>query len=324
MKIDRIAALAVAGVLAATGAMAQTKWDMPTGYPPTNYHTENIQAFADDVKAATGGKLLITVHAGASLFKVPEIKRAVQSGQAQIGELLISNLENENPLFGIDVVPFLAASYPDALKLWKAQKPAIEKKLDAQGLRLLFAVPWPPQGVYTKKDVNSVADLKGIKFRAYNVATTRIAELAGMVPVTIQAAELPQALATGVVQSFISSGSTGYDSKAWESLTHFYDTQAWLPKNMVFINKEAFGKLDAATQDAVLKAAAKAETAGWKLSQEKTSWYTDQLKAKGMKVLVPSDALKADLRKIGEQLTDDWLKKAGDEGKAVLDAYRKM
>lgn len=326
MFIRKIAGVAVAAtvILAAAAAAAQTKWDMPTGYPPTNFHTENIQVFADDVKAVTGGKLLIAVHAGASLFKVPEIKRAVQSGQAQIGELLLSNLENENPLFGADVVPFLAASYGDALKLWKVQKPAIEKKLDAQGLKLLFSVPWPPQGIYTKKDINSAADLKGIKFRAYNVATTRLAELTGMVPVTIQAAELPQALATGVVQSFISSGSTGYDSKAWESLTHFYDTQAWLPKNIVFVNKEAFGKLDAATQEAVLKASAKAEEAGWKLSQEKTAWYLDQLKAKGMKVQPPSDALKADLRKVGEQLTDDWLKKAGDEGKSVVDAYRKM
>lgn len=326
MFIRKIAGVAVAAtvVLTAAGAAAQTKWDMPTGYPPTNFHTENIQVFADDVKAVTGGKLLIAVHAGASLFKVPEIKRAVQSGQAQIGELLLSNLENENALYGADVVPFLAASYGDALKLWKVQKPAIEKKLDAQGLKLLFSVPWPPQGIYTKKDINSAADLKGIKFRAYNVATTRLAELTGMVPVTIQAAELPQALATGVVQSFISSGSTGYDSKAWESLTHFYDTQAWLPKNIVFVNKEAFGKLDPATQDAVLKAAAKAEEVGWKLSQEKTAWYLDQLKAKGMKVLPPSDALKADLRKVGDQLTDDWLKKAGDEGKSVVDAYRKM
>ncbi|TWT13647.1 TRAP transporter substrate-binding protein [Reyranella sp. CPCC 100927] len=326
MFIRKIAGVSIAATvgLTAASAAAQTKWDMPTGYPPTNFHTENIQVFADDVKAVTGGKLLITVHAGASLFKVPEIKRAVQSGQAQIGELLLSNLENENPLYGADVVPFLAASYGDALKLWKAQKPAIEKKLDAQGLKLLFVVPWPPQGIYTKKDINSAADLKGIKFRAYNVATTRLAELTGMVPVTIQAAELPQALATGVVQSFISSGSTGYDSKAWESLTHFYDTQAWLPKNIVFVNKEAFGKLDAATQEAVLKASAKAEEAGWKLSQEKTAWYLDQLKAKGMKVQPPSEALKSDLRKVGDQLTDDWLKKAGDEGKSVVDAYRKM
>lgn len=315
--------IATAATLLATPVLAQTKWDMPTGYPATNYHTENIQMFADDVKKATDGKLNIQVHSNASLFKVPEIKRAVQSGQAQIGELLMSNLENESPIYGADVVPFLASSYPEAMKLWQAQKPFVQKKLDAQGMMLLFAVPWPPQGLYTKKDVNSAADLKGLKFRAYNVGTTRLAELAGMIPVTIQAADLPQALATGVANAFISSGSTGYDSKVWESLTNFYDTKAWLPKNMIFVNKEAFSKLDKATQDAVLKAAAEAEKRGWKLCEEKTTWYVDQLKAKGMKTLEPSPQLMSDLKKFGEQLTKDWLAKAGAEGQQLVDAYKK-
>ncbi|MBN9541042.1 MAG: TRAP transporter substrate-binding protein [Alphaproteobacteria bacterium] len=316
--------LATAATLLALPAAAQTKWDMPTGYPATNYHTENIQAFADDVKKATDGKLTITVHANASLFKVPELKRAIQSGQAQIGELLMSNLENESPIFGADVVPFLASSYAESKKLYQAQKPFVQKKLEAQGMMLLFAVPWPPQGFYAKKDINSVADLKGLKFRAYNVGTTRLAELAGMVPVTIQAADLAQALATGVVNSFISSGSTGYDSKVWESLTHFYDTKAWLPKNMVVVNKEAFGKLDKAQQEAILKAAADAEVRGWKLCEEKTGWYVDQLKAKGMKTLEPSAELMTGLKAFGDQLTKDWLAKAGAEGQQLIEAYRKQ
>ncbi|HEX2509083.1 MAG TPA: TRAP transporter substrate-binding protein, partial [Microvirga sp.] len=272
---------------------------------------------------ATGGKLQITVHANASLFKAPEIKRAVQTGQAQMGEVLMSLHENEDPLYGLDVVPFLATSFDQARKLWAAQKPPLEKKLAGQGLVLLYAVAWPPQGIYAKKDLNTVEDMKGLKWRAYNVGTSRIAELVGAQGVTIQAAELPQALATGVVNSFMSSGSTGYDSKVWESLTHFYDTQAWLPKNMVIVNKAAFDALDAATKDAVLKAAKAAEDRGWKVAQEKTKWYTDQLAAKGMKVLPPSPELKAGFQKIGEQLTQDWLKKAGADGQAIVDAYRK-
>ena len=155
----------------------------------------------------------------------------MQTGQAQMGEILLSIHENEDPMFGIDVVPFLAASFPDAMKLYKASKPAIEKKLAAQGIMLLFAVPWAPQGIYAKKDLNTIDDMKGLKWRAYNVGTARIGEIVGAQSVTIQAAELPQALATGVVNSFMSSGGTGYDSKVWETLTHFYDTQAWIPKN---------------------------------------------------------------------------------------------
>jgi len=311
----------VAGI--AAPAMAQTKWNLPAAYPADNPHSVNLTAFAKDVAEATGGKLQITVHAAASLFKAPEIKRAVATGQAQAGEVLISLHENEDPMFGIDVVPFLATSYPASKKLWLASKPAVEKKLASQGLMLLFAVPWGPQGIYVKKELNTIEDMKGLKWRSYNVGTSRIAELVGAQPVTIQAAELPQALATGVVNSFVSSGSTGYDSKAWETMTHFYDTQAWIPKNVTFVNKAAFDALDRPTQDAILKAAAVAEERGWKLAEEKSKWYLEQLQANKMKVLPPPPALKAGLEKVGEQLTADWSKKAGSDGEAVITAYKK-
>jgi TRAP-type C4-dicarboxylate transport system substrate-binding protein len=324
MKSMTRLALGLAGALvAAAPAAAQTKWNLPAAYPADNPHSENLVLFAKDVADATGGKLQIAVHANASLFKAPEIKRAVQTGQAQIGEVLMSLHENEDPLYGLDVVPFLATSFDQARKLWAVQKPVLAKKLAGQGLVLLYAVAWPPQGIYAKKDLNTIEDMKGLKWRAYNVGTSRIGELVGAQSVTIQAAELPQALATGVVNSFMSSGGTGYDSKVWESLTHFYDTQAWIPKNVTFVNKAAFDGLDKATQDAILKAAAAAETRGWKMWQEKAGWYLDQLKAKGMKVQPPSPELAAGFRKIGEQLTADWVKKAGADGQALLEAYKK-
>jgi TRAP-type C4-dicarboxylate transport system substrate-binding protein len=325
MKLSR--ALVFAGVaiamVAVKPAFAQTKWNLPAAYPPDNPHSENLALFAKDVAAATDNKLQIAVHAGASLFKAPEIKRAVQTGQAQIGEVLISLHENEDPIYGVDVIPFLATSYPESMKLWQASKSAIEKKLASQGLMLLFAVPWAPQGIYAKKDLNSVDDMKGLKWRAYNVGTARIGEIVGAQVVTVQAAELPQALATGVVNSFITSAATGYDSKAWESMTHFYDTQAWIPKNVTFVNKAAFDALDKPTQEALLKAAATAETRGWKMWQDKAGWYLDQLKSHGMKVQPPNDTLKAGLKKVGDQLTADWLKKAGADGEAVIAAYKK-
>ncbi|NNM73396.1 TRAP transporter substrate-binding protein [Enterovirga aerilata] len=324
MRLSALAFGLSVGLLAALPASAQTKWNLPAAYPADNPHTENLTAFAKDVADATGGKLQITVHANASLFKAPEIKRAVQTGQAQMGEVLISIHENEDPIFGLDVVPFLATSYPQAKKLWEAQKPAVEAKLASQGIKLLFAVPWAPQGLYAKKDINSVEDMKGLKWRSYNVGTAKIGELIGAQSVTVQAAELPQALATGVINAFITSGGTGYDSKVWESLTHFYDLQAWIPKNLTFVNQAAFDGLDKPTQEAILKAAAIAEQRGWKAWEEKSGWYLDQLKARGMKVQPPSERLASDMRKIGEQLTADWIKKAGASGQAVIDAYRKM
>jgi TRAP-type C4-dicarboxylate transport system substrate-binding protein len=315
------AALAVALALPAA---AQTKWDMPTAYPASNFHTENIARFAGDVDKATGGKLKITVHSGASLFKAPEIKRAVQGGQAQIGEILLVNFENEDPLYGVDGVPFLATSYADAMKLYKASRKPLEAKLAKQGMKLLFAVPWPPQGIYTNRTLDSVADMKGLKWRAYSPATAKIAELVGAQPVTVQAAEVPQALATGLIDSYMSSGATGYDSKTYEHIKKFYDTQAWIPKNAIIVNARAFDALDKPTQAALLKAAAAAEARGWKISEQKTAWYLDQLKAKGMDIVKPSEELMAGLRRVGNVMLAEWQRKAGDEGRKVIDAYRNM
>ncbi len=305
-------------------ALAQTKWDMPTAYPAQNFHTENISQFAADVEKRSGGKLKIQVHPGASLFKAPEIKRAVQGGQAQIGEILMVNFGNENPLWEVDGVPFLATSYDAAMKLYKAQKKAINDLLASQGMMLLFTVPWPPQGIYSKRTLASAADMKGLKWRAYSPATAKVAELVGAQPVTIQAAELPQALATGVIDSYMSSLSTGYDSKTYEHIKNWYDTQAWLPKNAIIVNKKAFDALDKATQDAVMKAAAAAEPRGWALSREKNRWYAEQMTKQGVTIHKPSEQLTADLRKVGNLMLAEWLRKAGDGGRAVIDAYRKM
>ena len=314
---------AAALLVLAGAASAQTKWDLPAAYPTSNFHTENLIQFAKDVDAATGGKLKITVHANASLFKANEIKRAVQGGQAQIGEVLLVNFENENPIYGMDGLPFLATSYADSKKLAAAQKPALDKLLGAQGMKLLYAVPWPPQGIYVNKEITSVADMRGLKWRAYSPATAKIAELIGAQPVTIQAAELSQALATGVVNSYMSSGSTGYDSKTYESIKYWYDTQAWLPKNGILVNQAAFNALDAATQAALVKAAAEAEARGWKLSQEKNDWYKKALTDKGMKIMTPSPKLMADMQQVGGIMVADWEKKAGADGTAALTAFRK-
>ncbi|WP_313296839.1 TRAP transporter substrate-binding protein [Diaphorobacter sp.] len=322
-RIFTAVALAASISLGAPLAQAQTKWDLASAYPTTNFHTENIAQFAKEVDTATNGKLKITVHANAALFKAPEIKRAVQGAQAQLGEILLVNYQNEWQLYGADGIPFLADSYDASMKLYQAQKPFLEKKLGEQGMMLLYSVAWPTQGIFTKKPINSAADLKGIKWRAYSPATARIAELVGAQPVTVQAAEFSQALATGVVESTMTSGATGVDSKLYEHLKYYYDTQAWLPKNAVIMNKKAFDALDKPTQEAVLKAAAAAETRGWAASRKVNDDTIAKLKSEGMQVLPPSAQLKSDMTKVGETMLKEWLDKAGPDGKALVDAYRK-
>ncbi len=316
-------AFALAGAVLAAGAFAQTQWDLPTGYAPASFQTENVQQFANEVAQATGGRLKIVLHPNGSLYKANEIKRAVQSGQTQAGEFILSGAANENPLFGVDSIPFLADSYPAAKKLAEASRPAIEKLLASQGMKLLFVSPWPGQSLYSSKPIESLADLKGTKMRAYNPATSRIAQLAGAQPTTIQLAELGQALATGTVENFLTSSASGVEMKLYESVKHFYAVNAWLPKNAVVVNRKAFDTLDKPTQDALVKAAAAAEARGWATSERKNDEYLKELAAKGMKVAAPSEALSRELRKIGATMTAEWVKQAGPEGQAIVDAYAK-
>jgi TRAP-type transport system periplasmic protein len=308
---------------ASFGALAQTKWDLPSGYGVNTFQVQNLQQFADDVKAASAGKLLITVHATASLFKANEIKRAVQTGQTQLGEFIVSGSANENPLFGIDSIPFLATSYAQSRKLDAASRPALEKLLASQGMKVLYTVPWPPQSLYSRTPVKTLADLKATKMRAYNPATTRIAELVNAQPVTIQLAELPQALATGGVQNFLTSSASGVDSKLHEHVKFFYGVAAWLPRNIVVVNQKAFDALDKPLQEAVMKAAQTASDRGWAASEQKDGEYLKELEARGMTVDRNAESLKRELQAIGERMTSEWLATAGAEGKAVIDAYKR-
>jgi len=317
------AALLIVPCMTMRVALAE-KWDMPTAYPDSNFHTQNVKAFAAAVTMATGGELQIVVHGGGSLFKGNEIKRAVQTGQVPIGERLLSAHQNQNILFGVDAVPFLAPSFEASEKLWKAARPKLEETLATQNLVLLYAVPWPPQGLYFKKEINSTAAMKGLKFRAYDTATARFADLAGMRPVQIEEAELVQALATGVAESFMSSGSTGYDRKVWEHVSHFYTVNAWLPRNYVFANKDAWDELDESTRNIVRAIATMAERAGTSKSQQLADWYIAQLAANGMRVQDASAPLQADLQEIGAIMTREWLDGAGATGKAIVETFRAL
>ena len=300
------------------------KWDLPMAYSGSNFHSVTGAEFAKCVTKGTGGGIEITTHPSGSLFKGGDIKRAVQTGQVPIGERLLSGHQNEAAIFGFDSVPFLATSFDQSDKLWNAAKPILEDTLAKQNLTLLYAVPWPPQGLYFKKEINSVADMKGIKFRSYNNTTTRFAELTDMLPVVIEAAEISQAFATGVAESMISSGATGYDRKVWESLTHFYEVDAWMPRNYMIINSDVWKGTSQANKNVIKGCAEIAEYAGTWRAKEYTGFTLAGLRAGGMTVEPAGAKLKAEFEAIGEVMMADWLKAAGKEGQALVDAFRKM
>ena len=316
----------MAAALAATISSPATaeKWDLPMAYSGSNFHSVTGAEFAKCVTTGTGGDIEITTHPSGSLFKGADIKRAVQTGQVPIGERLLSGHQNEAAIFGFDSVPFLATSFDQSDKLWNAAKPILEETLAKQNLTLLYAVPWPPQGLYFKKEVNSVADMKGIKFRSYNNTTTRFAELTGMLPVVIEAAEISQAFATGVAESMISSGATGYDRKVWESLTHFYEVDAWMPRNYMIINSDVWKGTSQANKNVINGCAEIAEYAGTWRAREYTGFTLAGLRAGGMTVEPAGAKLKAEFEEIGEVMMADWLKAAGKDGQALVDAFRKM
>jgi len=316
LKQSLFAAL-IAGVAFGT-AQAQTKWDMPTPYADANFHTKNVVQFANDVKAASGGKLEIVVHSNASLIKHPEIKRAVQTGQVNIGQILISVLANEDPIFAFDSNPFLAPNYAKAKKLLRVARPFVEKRLESQGIKVLFAVPWPPQGLYTKTPLTSTADLKGVKFRTYSPVTSDFAKRMGAIPTTVQVPEIPQAFLTGLVDAMITSGATGVNTQAWDYLKYYTDTEAFLPFNMVIVNKAAFAKLDKGLQKQIMKAAAEAEKQGWATSEAENEGYKKTMASHGITVQKPSKKLSGELNAIGKAMAEDWAKKAGPDGQAIL------
>ncbi|MEM9780946.1 MAG: TRAP transporter substrate-binding protein [Pseudomonadota bacterium] len=307
-------------VVAPCAALAE-KWDMPLAYTATNFHSENAAEFASCVTAGTDGALEIMTHPSGSLFKGNEIRRAVQTGQALIGERLLSAHQNEKPIYGVDSIPFLVSNYEEHEALWEIASPAVVEALADDNLVYLYSVPWPPQGLYFGKEVTALADMAGLKFRSYNTATARMAELLGMLPVQVEAAELSQALATGVAESFISSGATGYDRKVWEHLSHFYTVDAWLPRNAIFVNRDAWDGLDATTRTTLLDCAAEAKARGLELSKDYTDFTLKALVEAGMIVQPASAALVGELRAVGTTMTTEWLEAAGAEGQRIVDAY---
>jgi len=309
-------------LLAFGAAQAQTKWDMPTPYSDGEFHTRNVKQFAEDVKAATKGAIEITVHSNQSLIKHPDILRAVSTGQVNIGEFLLGQFGNEDPVFAADNVPFVAPGYDAAWKFYQAQKPVLEKKLQGRGLRLLYAVAWPGQGLYTRDPLKGVADLKGQKMRTYSPLTSRLAELLGATSVQVQVSDVPQMFATGAMQAMVTSSATGTSTKAWEFVKNYTKTNAWNPKNVVVANERAFNRLPKEQQQALLKAAAAAEPRGWDMSKAREKEGDETLAKNGIAVAEASPELKSALGKIGEQMAAEWEKSAGADGQAILQRYR--
>lgn len=312
----------VALMAAAFGAGAQgtIKWDMATPYSDQNFHTQNIRLFAEDVKKASGGRLEIDVRSGGSMFKMPEIKRAVQTGQIQVGEILLSAYANEDPMFEVDTIPFLIQGYDQAKRLHEITKPYLNARLEKSRLVPLFYVAWPGQGIMSKGDFNKLDDMKGSKFRASSPTTAKLATLAGATPAIIQSQEIAQAFSTGAVDSTMTSIATVVELQAWDFSKNFYDVRAMHSRDVVFANKKAFDSLPADLRQIVLDASARAEIRGWEMSAEISRVAVEKALSRGMKVQQVDAQFNDQFRAIGKKMADEWVQKAGEDGQKVLKA----
>lgn len=318
IKTALTAALTISSI---SSAFASTSWDMPTPYGDRTFHTVNIRAFADDVAERTNGELKINVHSNGSLIGHPEIKNAVRRGIVPSGELIMSRLANENAIFDVDSVPFLASNYEEAWELWQASKEVIAEELAKQRIRVLFAVPWPPQGLYTNNEITEIGDLRNLKMRAYNLSSERFSQLVNAIPTQIEVPDIPTGFSTGRVDAMITSPATGADTKAWDYVSHFSHAQLWIPKNMVIVNEQAFSRLAPDIQQALLDAAEAAEIRGWEMSKSETESAIKVLKENGIHVSEPSEEFQSALEAIGKTMTQEWLERAGDQGQQIIDRF---
>lgn len=314
-------AQATSGSAPAAPSAGAATWKLATGYSAESFHTKNIMQFSQDVLEASRGKLLIQVHPGSALIKLNDISQAVQSGKVEAGETIMTSMVKQIPLAGADAVPFVATSYKDAQRLWKLQRPGIEKHFLANGIKLLYAVPWPPQGLHSVKPIQSSADFKGTQMRTYNSTTVRIAELLGAKPVDVPTAEVGKALAEGRIDNMITSALTGVDNKVWTSTKYYYEINGWFPKNAVFVNTKAFEALTSEMRAQVMRAAAQAEGRGWSASEALASSATEELRANGVKIdRIPPD-LSREIKRMGEKFSAEWIKTVGKEANDVFIPY---
>ncbi|AMD00488.1 MULTISPECIES: TRAP transporter substrate-binding protein [Halomonas] len=312
--------LAAAVGFAATAQAAE--WTMATPYGDASFHTKNVKQFAEDVSEATDGELTINVHSGGSLVAHGEIKPSVRRGTIEAGEVFLSVLSNEDPIFEVDTLPGVAGSYEEAFALWEATKPIISELFANQGMMPLYAVAWPSQGIYTDFELNDPDQFEGLRVRAPNINTQRFVNYLGGNPTETEESDIPTAFSTGRVDAMITSTSTGNSMTAWDYVSHYTDANLWLPKNIVFINQRAFDRLDEATQEAVLEAAARAEERGWQMSRDDNDASAEALQENGITVSTPNDEVAAALQAAGDRLFSDWEERADDTAKQVLEEYR--
>ncbi|PLY07623.1 MAG: ABC transporter substrate-binding protein [Arcobacter sp.] len=308
--------------LASLVLAGNVKMNLNAKYGANNFHTKGAEKFASLVKDYTGGSVDITVHAGSSLVKGNPLK-AVKDGTVAMTDMFIPFTSGGGKVFGISALPFIATSYDDAFKLYQISKPAYEKTAKKWNQKLLYSVTWPASGFYSNKKLETLADFKGVKTRTYDKNSAQFVNDAGGNAVALPWGEVYSALRTGMVNSVITSSSSGKDGKFWEVLTNFTKINYAYPLQAVTINLDYWNSLDSAQKDAMLKAAAEIEKAQWEAVKAEDKDALDTMANNGMHISEASDKLKKELAIIANKMLKEYLSDANKDTKKIFEEYRK-
>ncbi|MCC4246480.1 TRAP transporter substrate-binding protein [Stappia indica] len=318
----RAAALASATLALAGPALAATQWTMASGYPETSFFTKNIRQFIAAVEERTKGELKIDLRSHDSLIKLDNIKRAVQSGQVQIGEIRMGVYGNEQEMFNLDNIPGVVPTFDKSWKLMEAQKPFYDEWFGRNGMRVITYVAWPGQGFFTAEPINSLDDLNGVKLRIYSQQTQVMGEKLGTQAIILPFAEVPQAFATGMIEALWTSAQSGTDVQVWDYLDVFTYTGTMHNKNAVIVNERALRALPEDIRKIVLEEGEAATARGWELAKAASEERENVLKEHGITInQAPQDVLDR-IDEIGKEMVADWMTRASDAEKAVYEAYQ--
>lgn len=318
--VKAAAAIVFAGL--ATPALAETHWDLPLTWAPDNYMVQNARKFADAVKEATGGEVVITLHPGGSLgYKGPEMLSAVRDGLVPIGDVFLNQQVGDEPLLGIQSLPYLMDSFEEMIEFQAYFRPLLDEIAARNNQKVIYTIPSPQQQIYTKVEIKTFADFSGIKIRSYDAASTKVFESAGMTPVQLPWGEVIPSLATGAIDAVATSAPFAVDGSFWEFLKYGYPTRQSWNLNAITVNLDAWADLDEEHRKAIEELGARLEPEFWQSAQDTDAAQMKVLEEQGMINGTIDDDIRAQLREKSVPLREAELKALGETAIKMVEAF---
>ncbi len=309
--------------LCTTVAVAETKWDMSTAWGANNFHAQNAIKFADAIRESTNGSVDITVHLSGEIgVKITEKLSAVENGVVQMADMLLFLQAGEAPFLGVDTLPYLIQGQ-DEMKTWlDVAGDKYDEIFAAHNQKVLYYVPWPSPGVYTKVPVVSAEDIKGLRVRAFNATSFEFLDKLGAAPVELPFGELAAAVAAGTVDGAATSTSTGVNSKLYQFTDHFNPLNWSTSPDAVTVNLDAWNALTDDERKIIEDLANEMESEFWAVSAEEDRSKTKTLEENGMTISMADDSLKGKMAEAGKAMWENFFTDVPD-AKAVVEAYTK-